>query len=139
MTLRIIISLLLSILLFTGCATKPYLQPSLVTALTGIWYEESPESCGINSHSITVNGSNLIIDYVEKGYLSESDARKTFVYRILSAQENALRVQLENEPRLDAEGNPVVWHIMPLDTNTYCWGRDDWPPGACTPPRSRCN
>lgn len=72
------------------------------------------------------------------GWATQNDSRKVFRYRILSTDDFALRTQLENESRLDDQGQPVVWHIVVVDAETYCWGRDDWPQGACTPPRKRC-
>jgi hypothetical protein len=80
----------------------------------------------------------MLITYADVGWVTETDSRKIFRYRILSVGESSIRVALENEPRLDPNGKPVVWHIVVVDDETYCWGRDDWPKGLCTPPRKRC-
>lgn len=123
---------------FAGCASHPSSQtPTVFEQLVGTWSEESA-GCK-NPHSLTFDGNkNMLIEYAQMGWVTETDSRKVFRYRILGADESALRVQLENEPRLDEQGKPVVWHIVAVDAETYCWGRDDWPEGACTPPRKRC-
>jgi len=76
--------------------------------------------------------------YADVGWVTEDDSRKVFRYKILDDDQGFLRVAMEDEPRLDAEGRPVIWHVVLVDDDTYCWGRDDWEPGSCTPVRRRC-
>ena len=124
---------------FAGCASHPKSQTSDVfEQLAGKWSEESA-NCK-NPHTLTFGDNNrtMLIEYAEIGWVTENDSRKAFRYRILGIERSALRVQLENEPRLDDQGRPVVWHIVAVDAETYCWGRDDWPEDGCTPPRKRC-
>ena len=125
-----------------GCAANPIPPsevPDVFSALAGTWDEVHANSCK-NSHVISFDDKKtaMFVTYVEQGWVTEDDGRKVFRYEILSAAQHSLRVQLENEPRLDGDGKPVVWHITTIDRHTYCWGRDDWPQGACTPPRKRC-
>lgn len=121
-----------------GCAS-PQQRSSVFEQLVGNWDEEHPGFCK-NPHALSFDDSKstMMVEYAEVGWVTKSDSRKMFRYRILGANHSSLRTQLENEPRLDDKGNPVVWHIVVVDADTYCWGRDDWPEGACTPPRRRC-
>jgi hypothetical protein len=123
-----------------GCvASPPSPAPGVFDQLVGQWDEVHPGSCE-STHTISFDRdkSMMMVEYDEVGWVTESDSRKVFRYRILGAKDPVLRTQLENEPRLDDQGKPVVWHIVVVDADTYCWGRDDWPQGACTTPRKRC-
>lgn len=124
----------------TGCVSHHSSQvPGAFSGLVGNWDEEHPDSCK-NPHVLSFNDDKtmMFVTYADVGWITENDNRKVFNYKILSANQSALRMQLENEPRLDKEGKPVVWHVVLVDGDSYCWGRDDWPQGACTPPRKRC-
>lgn len=127
-----------SIILLTGCSSIPERGSSLVDKLSGTWNETSNTVCTDNYHTITFKGSVLEVKYVEKGYISENDGRQILKYNILSANDELMRVQLVGETRVDKMGKPVVWHIKPLNTEQYCWGRDDWSKNGCTPPRYKC-
>jgi hypothetical protein len=123
-----------------SCVSHPTSQFGAVfSGLSGRWDEEQPDSCK-NPHVISFDDerTTMLITYADVGWVNENDSRKVFRYKVLGAGQSALRAQLENEPRLDKQGKPVVWHVVLVDENTYCWGRDDWPQGACTPPRKRC-
>lgn len=123
-----------------GCVSHPPSRiPGVFEQLVGNWDEEHPDFCK-KPHVLSFDDdkSTMTVEYSEVGWVTESDSRKVFRYRILSTNHSALRTQLDNEPRLDDRGTPVVWHIVVVDADTYCWGRDDWPEGACTPPRKRC-
>jgi hypothetical protein len=124
----------------TGCVShNPYQASDVFSQLVGTWDEVHANSCK-NAHELSFDDkkTTMLLTYSEVGWVTETDSRKVFRYKILSTTQTSLRVQLEREPRLDDHGNPVVWHITPIDGDTYCWGRDDWPQGACTPPRKRC-
>jgi hypothetical protein len=120
----------------TGGAGK---SPSLEKQLQGLWADEK-EQCLSNPETIefSADGSEMTITRAKMGWATKSDSRKVFRYRILSRTATYLRVELERESRLDAAGRPVIWHIVPVDSQTFCWGRDDWAHSACTPPRVRC-
>jgi hypothetical protein len=124
-----------------GCASHPAPNSQTSTVfeqLKGTWSEEHTNCQNPNVVSFDDDRTMMLIEYAEVGWATETDSRKVFRYRILSTDHSAIRVQLENESRLDEKGKPVVWHIVVVDAETYCWGRDDWPQGACTPPRKRC-
>ena len=123
-----------------GCISHPPSKaPDAYSGLAGTWDEEAADMC-TKPHLIRFDdgGSTMTVVYADVGWITEEESRKVMRYRILDAGPSILRVQLENEPRLDDDGKPVVWHVVQVDEDTYCWGRDDWPKGACTTPRRRC-
>ncbi|RLA52587.1 MAG: hypothetical protein DRR42_07155 [Gammaproteobacteria bacterium] len=136
---RLSLTFLLVSLLF-GCATGTQVDESTIfSTLTGTWDTEDPATCeSYRTISFSKNRKTMIATNPNIGYASETDGRKTFIYDVLEVRETTIRVALENEPRLDANGNPVVWIVKLLDENTFCWGRDDWPASGCTPRRMRC-
>lgn len=128
------------LLAVAGCATAPTPASSPVfDRLLGQWDERGESLCE-SPHVLSFDETKatMLITYADVGWASESDSRKTFRYKILDVAPSSIRVALENESRLDSNGEPVVWHIVIVDDDTYCWGRDDWPIGACTPFRKRC-
>lgn len=124
----------------SGCVSHRSSQTiDVFSGLAGEWDEAGPESCK-KPHVISFDDekNTMFLAYPEMGWATESDSRKVFRYEILSIGQSMFRTKLENESRQDDEGKPVVWHMVLVDDNTYCWGRDDWPQGACTPLRTRC-
>lgn len=123
-----------------ACRSNPTpAAPDALSILAGRWDEPAADSCQ-SPHVISFDDARttMLIEYADVGWVTESDSRKVFRYRILDAGPSAIRMQLENEPRLAADGTPVVWRFVVVDADTYCWGRDDWPQDGCTPPRRRC-
>lgn len=59
-------------------------------------------------------------------------------YQILEESERVLRMQMDKEDRLDEDGNPVVWDLVLINEDTFCWHRTDWRAGSCTLNRVRC-
>jgi len=129
----------LFILFLFGCSTVLKINQSLASKLSGSWDEETGISCSDNFHTINFDGSNIQIEYIKKGYISENESRKIFTYSILNQSNDSIKLLLENETRLDGNKKPVIWHLKSLDSNQYCWRRDDWSVGSCTPSRHRCN
>jgi len=128
----------LFILFISGCSTILKIDQSLASKLSGSWDEEIGMSCSDNFHTINFDGSNIQFEYLKKGYISENEGRKIFTYSILSQSRDSIRLLLENETRLDRDKEPVIWHLKSLNSNQYCWSRDDWSVGSCTPSRYRC-
>lgn len=115
-------------------------MPTIFSTLTGTWDDEDSSTCELSrAISFSDDGKLMIATYLDIGYTSESDGRKQFIYDVLAVSESAVTVVLENEERLDANGDPVVWIVRLIDENTFCWGREDWPDDSCTPPRMRCD
>lgn len=138
--LKSIYALLYIAAIVSGCASSAS-QPSspLFSILEGRWDDDDPTTC--QSHrtiSFAKGNSKMIMSYSPIGYATENDSRKDFVYVIYEVTDTMIRAELEEEQRLDSNGKPVVWQLKLIDESTYCWGRDDWPSDACTPPRWKC-
>ena len=136
-------NLLLCVPLLTlmfGCATTtPVEEPAIFGKLTGGWDTKGPSACeSFRAISFSDDKKVMIATYSNIGYASKNDARKHFKYEVLEVRKSELRLALEDEPRLDADGNPVVWILRLVDDDTFCWGRDDWRPSGCTRTRIRC-
>lgn len=112
----------------------------LVSNLEGNWDEVHENACaeGFRTIKFSDDGKRLFITFSDVGYIQGDESRKIFKYKILDYSSDRIRMLLEDEPRLDSAENPVVWHLVAKSKNTYCWGRDDWPLGSCTPARYRC-
>ena len=111
--MRIIPAFFVILLLCSACSSYSPINQEMQTKFQGSWQSTNSPVCEANFHTITFNNKTLEISYDEQGFISETEARKTFVYTILSTERNLIRVQLENETRLDKKGNPVVWHLKP--------------------------
>jgi len=135
-----VLSNFLILALLSGCVTGSAIdRPSIFSTLTGKWDTDNPPTCeSYRAISFSDDGKTITVSYPDNGYASEFDARSKFEYDILDVNESWLRMALQNEQRLDADGKPVVWVLKLVDENTFCWGRDDWPSDGCTPPRFRC-
>jgi hypothetical protein len=64
--------------------------------------------------------------------------KQQFLYRVVATRPY-LRLLLVDEDRTTASGDPVVWDLMMLSPDRYCWHRTDWPPGSCTQRNERCD
>lgn len=123
-----------------GCASSPAPERlDVASTLVGRWDDNQEDFCS-NAHVISFDRrkKTMLVTYAEKGWATKDDSRQVFSYEILSADSSVFRVRMDGESRLDDKGNPVVWHVVLVDQDTYCWSRDDWPAGECTPPRKRC-
>jgi len=58
-------------------------------------------------------------------------------YRVLES-EPFLRMAIEGETRKTPAGDLVVWEVVMLSPDRYCWHRTDWPEGGCTAAIERC-
>jgi hypothetical protein len=47
-------------------------------------------------------------------------------------------LQYEGEDRLDKKGNPVRWHLLMPDRDSFYWHREDWLNGGVTAISRRC-
>ena len=58
-------------------------------------------------------------------------------YRVLQSEPD-LRMAIEGETRMTPTGELVVWDLVLLSPDRYCWHRTDWPHGGCTKAIVRC-
>jgi hypothetical protein len=131
---------LAGLLLLSGCATITEQPNAVKSLLKGQWGWSETDECTRNPHTISFSedGRIMSIEYAAVGYVQSGEARKTFVYDVVAYNHNAVRAALREESRVDAQGQPVVWDLVPIDNNKYCWHRTDWAEGACTAPILRC-
>ncbi|MCZ4336618.1 hypothetical protein [Shewanella colwelliana] len=128
------------LLMLCGCSTMmtTTIDESMQARLAGSWNDRQSNVCSANYHTISITGDRLLLEYAQQGYVAEDDGRTLVSYTILSEQDSSLRVQLDNESRLDADGQPVIWKMNLLNDSQYCWGRDDWLAEQCIPIRQKC-
>lgn len=130
-----------STLVLAGCVAQPRLQPSTDLAdLLGSWEFSGSEACASNPQviSFSPDGSLMHITWPQGGEAGEGDLRDRFTYRIGRQTGNAVRLDLVDETRMDALGNPVAWDLVRLDQDSFCWRRSDWGPASCTRAIVRC-
>ena len=134
-------ALVLVFAFLVGCASNAIdSAPSIFDRAVGTWDEEDPRSCQL-SHDVSFSDdrATMIHTYQSVGYATETDARESFRYSVISLTDTELFAYLENEERLTEDGDPVIWIFRLIDDDNYCWGRADWPSGSCTPKRMRCD
>ena len=133
--------LLVIVALQAGCSSLPEGQRRHVAWLEGTWEVPGIESCAALPRNVQFAPlrSKLYITYPHDSTNSDGESFQTkWVYRVLSATEERIRVSLMGEDRLDPSGLPVTWDIRKLSPDQYCWRRSDWPFEECTVARTRC-
>lgn len=89
----------------------------------GKWRFEE-EDCSQSFLSLTFD--KLMMRVLADSKLSDSNKVNHYIYDIHSVSENSLFMSIRGEKRLDDHGNPVKWHLILVDSNTFYWRRDDW-------------
>ncbi len=111
-------------------------------SLDGYWGSTVPnidQECHENPHKILFNTARDRVFFIPREPLqSQGEIRHKYWYHVLSVNEDFLRVRMNNERRLDANGQPVVWHLIPKQDGIYVWGRDDWEARQTTHAYERC-
>jgi hypothetical protein len=124
----------------TGCASTKPADHSVFAVLPGPWgWEESEElGCGNNSHtlSFTENRRVMLLKYKEAS-TKQGVPVKAVRYHVLQSEPN-LRMAIEGETRMTPAGEPVVWDLVMISADRFCWHRTDWEPGVCTTAVVRC-
>jgi hypothetical protein len=75
------------------------------------------------------------------GFLTDfpgGQLREISTYNVLLEYGRILRMEIEDEERRTADGRVVVWDLVLLSEDSFCWHRTDWRQGGCTQPRTRC-
>ena len=120
-----------------SCASTP--QKTMV--LTGTWgWTEGGPSCAENPHTITFTADQKFMDLTMRDPVTArwGETIQTVRYRILERTPDYLRTQIIGEKEKAPDGSLVVWDVIGLSPDHYCWHRTDWPPGACTAKMERC-
>jgi hypothetical protein len=127
--------------LLAACTTTKTREPSIFAALPGTWgWEKNDKSgCGANPHTIsfTRDRSFMLLEHAIPFEGASGNKDPVIRYRLLQA-EPYLRAKIEGETRTTPSGEPIVWEVVMLSPDRYCWHRTDWPEGACTAAIERC-
>ncbi len=108
--------------------------------LPGDWgWEESEElGCGQNSQTLTFTKDRKVMLLKHKeASATQGIPAEAVRYRVLQA-EPTLRMAIEGETRRTPAGEPVVWDLIMITADRYCWHRTDWALDACTSAVVRC-
>ena len=83
-------------------------------------------------------GSELHVHVPTGVYLDSTALGPDATYRIVGEASRVMRMQMVGEVRRTETGDLVVWDLVLLDADSFCWRRVDWPPEACTKRLTRC-
>src|SRR5262249_26983880 len=83
-------------------------------------------------------GSRMEVRHPKGAVVGDQAPQVVTVYRILAWSANALRMEIIGETRKTEDGDPVIWDLIVLSPDSYCWHRADWPPQGCTGRVLRC-
>ena len=110
--------------------------------MTGVFGSlEGHGTCRTNPHTITFSADRTRLratwEVPTRTYRDRFETSAEYV--VVAHDDTGITVRLEDEPRMTADGRPVVWIARPITRPAgYCWGRTDWPPGRCENVRIRC-
>jgi hypothetical protein len=134
--------LVMAILVVLGSSTVTTPQDRrIVDVLPGMWdWEQAPKRCQENPHSIAfaAAGTRMEVRHPKGAVIDKEPPQVVTVYRVLSEKPYALRTQIVGETRKTDRGELVVWDLILLTPDSYCWRRTDWPPQGCTGRVLRC-
>jgi hypothetical protein len=134
-------------LVLAGCASQPSAEDKASTAssirsrLPGRWdWAETSPRCGDSAAelSFTDDGQGLRVRVATGVYIGTTLLGPEAKYTILAESQDVLRMQLDGETRQTAAGTIVVWDVVLLDPDQFCWHRADWKSDVCTKPLLRC-
>jgi hypothetical protein len=116
--------------------------PTIFTVLPGSWgWKDSDQvGCATNPHQLSFTKNRQLMLLTTKKPFDGPDGRpmSTVRYRVLETSPH-LRMSIEGETRTTPSGDLVVWDLVMLSNDRYCWHRTDWPQGSCTKTNERCN
>lgn len=134
-------------LMLAGCVSQPTVDDKASTAssiraqLPGRWdWADSSPRCGDTAAelSFTDDGQGLRVRVATGVYIGTTLLGPEAKYAILVESPTVLRMQLDGETRQTTAGAVVVWDVVLLDPNQFCWHRADWKSDVCTKPMQRC-
>lgn len=59
-------------------------------------------------------------------------------YEVIAYTPDSIRLFLVGETRRTSAGELVLWDLVLVSADAYCWHRSDWPQGGCTKRIVRC-
>jgi hypothetical protein len=117
---------------------------TVLDVIRGTWGWTVPEdlSCTENPHTIQVSadGTEMTLSHARPhedftGKISSEPAH----YDVVHVGADRIRMNLRGEQRTTPTGELVVWDLMMLSSNEYCWRRTDWQATGCTRSIVRCD
>jgi hypothetical protein len=133
-----------SIALLASCATSPSREAaelSIRSALPGRWdWADASPRCGDSAAQFEFSeaGSELRVHVATGVYLDSTPLGPDATYRIMGESPRVMRMHMLGEIRRTESGDLVVWDLVLLDADAFCWRRTDWRPEACTKRLTRC-
>lgn len=119
-------------------------RPAIVTLLeSGSWgWPDGDFSCEGNAVTYRFSDDLRVVTAtlahpapnVGTGVL-ESD----YAYEVDAIGTDSIRMRMRGEDRRAPDGALVVWDLLVLSHDAFCWHRTDWPEGACTDSLTRCD
>ena len=115
---------------------KQYLIRDIVTGTWGTEFEGA--MCSDNPHTIrfSADGHSMTLAYTKS---LTADPPTRVEYRVIGEGKGFIRMQITNETEKGADGQLVMWDIVLLTPNSFCWHRSDWSDEGCTKPITRCD
>ena len=111
----------------------------LFAALAGTWGLPGVGECGENPVTLRFSEDRRSLFHSYRIPIETSEGPVQYSrYEIVGVAGPAMRLRLDGETRSTESGTPVVWDLVLHGPDSFCWHRADWVPGACTPPRFRC-
>ncbi len=107
--------------------------------IKGRWdYTTDEPACTVNPFTLdVVEDRTQFINRSEPN--KDSDSTHVSIYDVLEVTPEYIRGRIQGEERLTESGEPVIWDIIPLNEQSFCWRRADWPSENCTAPIIRCD
>lgn len=133
--MRILIVTLL--LLSQGCTSNKVSKelPPLRDLLIGEWSQTQKGCRELPAvKTFSEDGKFMFVNSKD----NEQAVTKEVKYIILAETETTMRMRIDGEKRKMRSGKPVVWDLIVLNENQFCWRRTDWPRNECTRIVNRC-
>lgn len=125
-----------------SCATAPTTgEPDLMSLIAGTWgWTNTPASCAENPHRLDLDLDRwrLTIRYEKptRRYDGAEVTESSYDVLALRREEGSILLAMDDERRLDANGNPVRWRLRFVEfegRQAYVWERLDLPDGSWGP------
>jgi len=128
--------------LFMCLSTPADAQDVFTDFENGAWgYPRDQEpSCRNNPHTIRFSQDRTHAEFAWFGpmttYLRQQ--KSSAGYTVISHGSDRIVMAMDEETRLTPQGDLVVWVLITLPNDMYCWGRTDWPSTGCLAIHVRC-
>jgi hypothetical protein len=109
-------------------------------SLQGVWCWANVKEGSQNAHAVrfSSDGKKMNLEYVAPRMQPDGTPRPPVEYDVEFIEQTRARMSLIGEDRTTDAGAPVVWDLIVLPDDRYCWHRTDWAADSCTDPISRC-